>query len=186
MPVKPELLRRAARVVRLGGIIAYPTESVYGLGCDPLNPLAVRQLLGIKNRSEKKGLILISDCYERLRPFLQELSMKRLALVKQSWPGPVTWLIPAACDVPSWLRGQHKTLAVRVTAHPTAAALCRAAGTPLVSTSANLSHHPPARTPLEVRLRCGNQVDFILHGETGGLTRPTQIRDVLTERVVRS
>lgn len=173
-------------MVRLGGIIAYPTEAVYGLGCDPLNPLAVRQLLSIKNRSEKKGLILISDSFERLQPFLQEIPQERLDLIKQSWPGPVTWLMPAASDVPPWLRGQHKTLAVRVTAHPIAAALCCAAATPLVSTSANLSQHPPARVPLEVRLRCGDQVNFILHGKTGGLTRPTQIRDALTGRLVRS
>ncbi len=93
--------------------------------------------------------------------------------------------MPADPDVPDWLRGQHASLAVRVTAHPLAAALCAAAGMPLVSTSANLSRHPPARNALEVRIRCDNRVDFILHGATGGLSRPTQIWDALSGKMLR-
>ncbi|MCU7863248.1 MAG: Sua5/YciO/YrdC/YwlC family protein, partial [Candidatus Thiodiazotropha sp. (ex Lucinoma borealis)] len=109
-----------------------------------------------------------------------------MARIQQSWPGPTTWLIPAANNVPDWLTGQHATLAVRVTDHPIAAALCRAAGTPLVSTSANISQRPPARNPLQVRLRCGKDVDLIVHGKTGGLKRPTSIKDAMSGCLFRA
>lgn len=168
-----------------GGIVAYPTESVFGLGCNPLNVDAVYRLLELKKRPTGKGLILISDSFSRLQPFLAPIPDQRLEIVLQSWPGPVTWVIPARPNVPEWLRGRHDGLAVRVTAHPVAAALCAAADMPLVSTSANLSRHPPARNALQTRIRCDHQVDFILHGATGGLARPTQIRDALTGKLLR-
>lgn len=183
--IRPWQLRRAVHILRLGGIIAYPTESVFGLGCDPLNPCAVKRLLELKQRPANKGLILISDSFARLQPLLGPVPADRLAIVLDSWPGPVTWIMPADPGVPTGLRGQHTSLAVRVTAHPLAAALCKAAGMPLVSTSANLSRHPPARNALEVRIRCDNRVDFIVHGATGGLTRPTQIRDALSGNQLR-
>ncbi|MEN8180204.1 MAG: L-threonylcarbamoyladenylate synthase [Pseudomonadota bacterium] len=183
--IRPWLLRRAAQVVRQGGIIAYPTEAVYGLGCDPFNPEVVYRLLALKKRHVDKGLILISDCFERLSPLLAPIPEARLALIKDTWPGPVTWVMPASPEVPAWLRGRHTTLAVRVTAHPIAAALCRASGMPLVSTSANLSQHPPARTALEARVRCDNRLDFILHGSTGPQKQPTQIREALTGQILR-
>ena len=173
-------------MVRGGGIVAYPTEAVYGLGCDPFNPTAVYRLLALKKRPVSKGLILISDRFERLLPLLGKLPEKRLEAIKATWPGPVTWVMPAAAGVAPWLTGEHSTLAVRVTAHPLAAALCRAIESPLVSTSANQSQHPPARTPLEVLLRCDSQVDFILHGATGQQQRPTQIRDAVTDRILRN
>ncbi len=181
----PWLLRRAIHVVRQGGIIAYPTEAVYGLGCDPFNPAAVYRLLELKKRPEHKGLILISDQYERLVPLLGEVPEAHLAKIKNTWPGPVTWVMPAAANVPHWLRGRHTTLAVRVTAHPLAAALCRSLGMPLVSTSANLSQDPPARSALEARIRCGNSIDMILHGATGENKQPTQIRNALSGEILR-
>jgi L-threonylcarbamoyladenylate synthase len=151
-----------------------------------LNREAVFRLLSLKQRPVSKGLILIADCFARLQPYLAAIPEDRLVQVLQSWPGPYTWVMPAAEGVPRWLRGRHTSLAVRVTAHPLAAALCAAAAMPLVSTSANLSQHPPARTPLEVRIRCHNQVDLILHGATGGLARPTQIRDALSDKLWRA
>jgi len=166
--------------------VAYPTESVFGLGCDPRDRDAVYRLLELKQRPLSKGLILISDSYSRLQPFLAPLPEDRLNRVLQSWPGPVTWVMPARPDVPDWLRGRYHSLAVRVTAHPLAAALCAVAGMPLVSTSANLSRHPPARNALQVRIRCDARIDFILHGDTGGLARPTQIRDALSGKLLRS
>ncbi|MBV2095132.1 MAG: threonylcarbamoyl-AMP synthase [Candidatus Thiodiazotropha sp. (ex Codakia orbicularis)] len=179
-------LRQAAWVVNGGGIVAYPTEAVYGLGCHPLDPLAVTRLLALKQRPMAKGLILIAASLESLRPYIGSLSDPAMRPVLESWPGAATWLIKATANVPYWLTGEHSTLAVRVTDHPIAAALCRAAGTPLVSTSANLSSRPPARSALQVRLRCGPGVDLILHGETGGLKRPTPIRDALSGRVIRA
>ena len=183
--IRPWPLRRAARVVRQGGIIAYPTEAIYGLGCDPFNPTAVSRLLELKQRPVEKGLILISDSFERLSPLLAPIAAERLAVILASWPGPVTWVMPASSQVPPWLSGRHTSLAVRVTAHPFAAALCRACGTPLVSTSANLSKHPPARNALETRLRCGTGVDLILHGATGIRKEPSQIREALSGKILR-
>jgi L-threonylcarbamoyladenylate synthase len=184
--IHPWHLRLARQVILAGGLIAYPTEAVFGLGCHPLDPQAVSRLLRLKNRPVEKGLILISDSFERLTPFLQPLSSDRNRILRESWPGPTTWLVPAASTTPYWLTGQHATLAVRVTDHPLAAALCRVAGTPLVSTSANLSGRPPARTPLQVRMRCGGDVDLLIHGLTGTLDRPTVIRDAVSGSVIRA
>ncbi|MET0067334.1 MAG: L-threonylcarbamoyladenylate synthase [Candidatus Thiodiazotropha sp.] len=182
----PWHLRLARQVIRTGGLVAYPTEAVFGLGCHPLDREAVYRLLALKKRPVEKGLILISDCFERLQPFLQPLPAERTEALMASWPGPATWLVPAAAATPDWLTGRHPTLAVRVTAHPLASALCRAAGTPLVSTSANLSGRPPARTPLEVRMRCGTGVDLVIHGSTGDQSRPTVIRDAISGALIRA
>mgnify|MGYP001824793502 FL=1 len=179
------VLRRAAAVLHAGGIVAYPTEAVYGLGCDPLNRAAVQRLLALKGRPAEKGLILIADDLLRLAPFLGPLTPKMRERVDPSWPGPVTWLLPARPETPHWLRGNHASLAVRVTAHPMAAALCAAFGGPLVSTSANPSGRPPARSPLQVRLRCPG-VDLVVHGPTGDLIKPTPIRDALSGDTIRS
>lgn len=179
-------LRIAARVVHAGGLIAYPTEAVYGLGCDPRNEQAVIRLLTLKRRSIRKGLILIAADFAQLEPFLQPLAPPDHARLAATWPGPQTWLIPARTTTPRWLRGRHDTLAVRVTAHPLAAALCRVCGHPLVSTSANRSGRPPARTALAVRRQLGNSLDHLLPGPTGGALKPTAIRDLRTGQMVRS
>lgn len=178
-------LRAAARVVKSGGLIAYPTEAVYGLGCDPRNEKAVRRLLTLKRRPVRKGLILIAASFEQLEPFLHPLTLSDRARLAATWPGPYTWLIPTRPDTPRWLRGRHETLAVRVTAHPLAAALCQACEHPLVSTSANLSGRPPARTALAVRRQLGTAIDYLLPGPTGGAAQPTEIRDLRTGRRIR-
>jgi L-threonylcarbamoyladenylate synthase len=171
-------LTLAARAVRAGGVIAYPTEAVYGLGCDPLNPAAVERLLALKRRPVAKGLILIAADFSQLEPFLAPLDAAARKTLHATWPGPVTWLVPARAETPGWLRGAHDTLAVRVTDHPVAAALCRACGHALVSTSANLSGHPPARSALGVRLQFADRLDYVLNGPLGGLRRPTESRDL--------
>jgi L-threonylcarbamoyladenylate synthase len=177
-------LRRAVRVMRAGGVVAYPTEAVYGLGCDPLNHDAVMRLLTIKRRPPEKGLILIASRFDQLTPFLRATGEEVRQRVDATWPGPVTWLLPASPATPNWLRGMHDSLAVRVTAHPLAAALCEAFGGPIVSTSANASGRPPARTALQAVLRCPG-VDLVLVGATGGLRRPTPIRDALSGKLLR-
>jgi L-threonylcarbamoyladenylate synthase len=172
------------RVLRKGGVIAYPTEAVFGLGCDPNNKTAVQRILNVKQRSPAKGFILIAATLTQLKPFVEPLDVLSRKRVVATWPGPVTWLLPAR-NAPVWLRGCHDTLAVRVTAHPPAAALCQAWGGPLVSTSANLSGRPPARSALQVHRRLGSLVDCIVPGTTGGAIQPTEIRDLQSGRVVR-
>ena len=185
-PIDTWRIRTAARMLQMGAIVAYPTEAVFGLGCNPFDEAAVYRLLALKQRPVEKGMILIADSFERLKPLVGDLPQATLDHVLSYWPGAVTWLLPAAKETPSWLSGQHSTLAMRVTDHPIASALCRAAGMPLVSTSANLSRRQPARTALQVRLRCGDGVDWIVHGQTGGLSRPTPIRNAMSGEVVRS
>jgi len=175
----------ACSAIAAGGIVAYPTEAVFGLGCDPANADAVARLLALKGRPEHKGLILISDRLERLLRWLAPLDDEVRARVEPTWPGPVTWLLPAAADCPARLRGEHDTLAVRVTAHPVAAALCRAWGGALVSTSANHAGEPPARDAGTVTRLFGPKVACVVPGEVGSLGRPTPIRDARTGATLR-
>lgn len=180
------LLKQAARAVRSGGVIAYPTEAVFGLGCDPNNETAVRRILALKRRPQKKGLILIASDFKQLEPWLIPLSASDRAKLHNSWPGPVTWLIPAKPDTPDWLRGEHTTLAVRVTAHPIAAELCRLLNSALVSTSANIAARPPLRSALMVRKQFNGQLDYIVPGAVGAQQRPTEIRDFSGGQVIRA
>jgi L-threonylcarbamoyladenylate synthase len=175
----------AAGWVRHGGLVAYPTEAVYGLGCDPMNGTAVLRLLELKARPEGKGLILIAADWSQLQPYVRSLDQERMTAIHATWPGPVTWLLPARPETPRWLTGDHATLAVRVTAHPLAAALCRRCGGPLVSTSANRAARPAARTALAVRRTLGARIDYLLVGPCGGNLRPSSIRDGQTGAVLR-
>lgn len=178
-------INEAVHVLQQGGVIAYPTEAVYGLGCDPANHQAVQKLLDLKQRDRDKGLILIAAEFEQLTPFLAEIDISLKEQVLATWPGPVTWLWPARSGVSSWLRGEHATIAIRVTAHPEAVELCRAFGGALVSSSANVSGSPPARNPEQVRTQFRDQLDYVVEGKVGGLAQPTQIRDVLSGRILR-
>lgn len=183
--ISPIKLRLSIRALRNGGVIAYPTEAVWGLGCDPTHPQAFQRLLQIKNRDPAKGVILIASDFEQLMPWLLPFNEKIENRALSSWPGPVTWLWPAADWVPRFLTGGSDRLAVRVTRHPVAAALCRAWGGPLVSTSANRSGRPACRTSTEVRLRLGRDIDALMPGATGGRLRPSAIRDLLSGRTLR-
>ncbi len=180
-------LRQAVRILRDGGIIAYPTEAVWGLGCDPYNPEAVRRLLEIKRRPEHKGLILAASSESQVSPLLEGLTEEQRARLAETWPGPNTWLLPDPEQrVPAWIKGQHTGVAVRVSAHPIVRALCDAFGGPLVSTSANTSSAPPAKSKLKVRTYFGDDIDFIVDGALGGLERPTTIRSLSDMTVVRA
>lgn len=167
----------AARILAAGGVVAYPTEGVFGLGCDPQNAAAVLRILDIKDRPLEKGLILVAADRAQLRGYVcPDSEMERR--IDPTWPGPVTWLLPAGPLAQPWLTGGSELLAVRVSAHPAAAALCLAFGAPVVSTSANLSGRPPARSPLAVRKALKNrQPDYLLPGRTGSRSGPTEIRD---------
>lgn len=179
-------VEHAARVILDGGVVAYPTEAVYGLGCLPLDYEAVARILAIKRRSWRKGLILIAAAIEQIEPFVELPAGPMRATILASWPGPVTWTLPAHTGVPDWLSGGRTTLAVRVTAHPAAWQLCRRVGEALVSTSANRADRPPLRSALRVRRLLGASVDYVLAGPLGGLAEPTAIRDGRTGRVLRA
>lgn len=170
-------LRLAARQMRKGRIVTYPTEAVWGLGCDPLNQQAVADLLALKGRPSSKGLILIAADFGQIEPFLDIPSPEIRGRLLESWPGPVTWIVPAARKTPCWLKGKRGTLAVRVTAHPVASALCRAFGGAIVSTSANPSGTRPARTLLKTRQYFSVGLLDVLPGKLGGMDKPTAIFD---------
>jgi L-threonylcarbamoyladenylate synthase len=178
-------LKQAAQAIGAGGIIAYPTEGVYGLGCDPVNAAAVLRLVRLKQRPLAKGLILIAADLEQLLPYIAEPTSEQLQRIGSSWPGPVTWLLPARPSTPAWLTGAHDTLAVRVTRHPVAMALCQICNSALVSTSANRHGLKPACTPLQVRRQFPTELNAIIHGTASYGGGPTEIRDARNGAIVR-
>jgi L-threonylcarbamoyladenylate synthase len=173
-----------AAYLRRGGLVAYPTESCYGLGCDPRNPRALQRLIRLKGRDAAKGLLLIADHIKRLKPFVRPLPTADLARLQRSWPGPVTWVVPASSACPPLLTGGRPTIAVRVTAHPGAASLCRSLGMALVSTSANKSGKKPAKTAAECRRIFGAQVR-VIDGRIGQRRRPSTLIDLATGTILR-
>ncbi len=174
-------LAQAANVLHQGGIVAYPTESCFGLGCDPTNESTVLRLLGLKERDVEKGLILIAADVEQLTAYVATFPRKALV----TWPGPYTWLLEATASAPAWITGSHPRIAVRVTSHPQAAALCRQAGISIVSTSANRGGESPAESAGEASRYFGDQIDYVLPGEIGKLEKPTPITDGVTGKIIR-
>ncbi|MBL4781043.1 MAG: Sua5/YciO/YrdC/YwlC family protein [Porticoccaceae bacterium] len=178
-------IRRAAAHLR-DGIVAYPTEAVWGLGCDPDNPNAVQSLLRLKRRDPRKGLILIAADIAMFAPYLQGLPAPLILQLQQSWPGAITWLVPNNHHASAWISGGRETLALRVTAHPVAAALSRAFDGPLVSTSANPQGLPPAKSLMKVKAYFGNSLDAYTPGSIGHAATPSEIRSLLTGEVIRA
>ncbi|MCP4044119.1 MAG: tRNA threonylcarbamoyladenosine biosynthesis protein RimN [Gammaproteobacteria bacterium] len=178
-------IKLARRFLWGGGVIAYPTEAVYGLGCDPFNREAISRLLDLKRRDMAKGLILIASDIRQVADLVRIPSGSARERIVSSWPGFTTWVLPVRADIPYWLTGEHGTLAVRVTAHRTAAALCREFGGPLVSTSANPSRLPPAGNRTTLRRYFGPALDYIVPGSLGGETRPSEIRDAASGERLR-
>lgn len=168
-------------------VIVYPTEAVYGLGCDPDSEEAVMALLNIKQRPVEKGLILIADNYGQLLPYVDDakIPMDKRADIFSSWPDAVTWVMPANSNTPKWLTGQFDTIAVRVTNHPVVKTLCQQFGKPLVSTSANLSGEEPVMTLEQAKLTFQEQVACYIEGELGGNAKPSQIKDAFTGKLFR-
>ncbi|MCK5480362.1 MAG: L-threonylcarbamoyladenylate synthase [Gammaproteobacteria bacterium] len=178
-------IREAVRQLEDGGIIAYPTETVYGLGCDPFNGAAVLHLLALKQRDIQQGLVLLGSSFAQLEPLLLPLTPAVKKRVAKTGPAPTTWVLPCLPAVPAWLSGKHNSLAIRITRHPVAAALCKRWGGPLVSTSANLHGKRPANNPLAVRKAFNGQLDYILHGDCGS-GRPSEIRDGISGKILRN
>lgn len=183
--VSPSKLRQAKNIILAGGVIAHPTEAVYGLACDPANIDALLRLLSLKHRSWDKGLILVAADISQLDPYVV-ISPEHEKKLVATWPGPVTWILPVKPGISPLLTGAHRSLAVRVSAHPVVQALCRECGHPLVSTSANVQSSPPARSALAVRRIFGQNLDLILHGSVDLNASPTEIRDARTDQIIRS
>lgn len=178
----------AAGLLRRGGVIAYPTEGVWGLGCDPFDQAAVLRLLAIKQRPVDKGLILIAGTLAQLERIVDwtALPATRRDSVLASWPGPNTWIVPAAATVPQWITGAHAGIAVRVSAHAGVVALCDAFGGALVSTSANPAGAPAPRSAeaLDAAVLAG--VDAVVAGETGARAQASTIRDAASGETLRA
>lgn len=178
-------LQAAVRALRLGGVIACPTEAVWGLSCDPQNEDAVSRLLQLKNRPVAKGLILVAADQQQIDFLLSGLSPQQRQTLSDSWPGPATWLLPHRGRVPHWVCGTHATVAVRVSSHPVVSALCTAWGGPLVSTSANPAGARPAGEAYQVRRYFGSSLNYLLPGRVGAAQRPTAIRDLASGQIIR-
>ncbi len=178
-------VRQARYALRQGGVIAYPTETVFGLGCDPNNEYAVTRLLALKCRPWEKGLILLAADLEQLQPYIKPVDPRQMKKIIATWPGPVTWVFNASSHVPPWISGRYSTVAVRVTSHAVACDLCRQFGDALVSTSANLGGHSPTQRALHVRRWFGDTIDYLVPGEAGPYTNPSVIKDARTGAIIR-
>ncbi len=176
-------LKRAARVIQNGGIVAYATEYCFGFGCDPMNRSAVLRLLHLKRRAIKKGVILIAADVDQLAAYISTSNIPSQVLA--SWPGPHTWLLAPRVNAPRWITGEHARIAVRVTAHAQAAALCQAAGMAIVSTSANRAGDKPVRSFRDAVRRFKTEVDYVLPGRVGKAKSPTPIRDAIDGQLIR-
>lgn len=187
MPYIPAALhlRLATDVLAAGGVVACPTEAVWGLSCNPQDPLAVARVLSLKGRPVAKGLILVAASEGQLEFLLGQLGEQERRTLSASWPGPATWLVAHHQRVPDWIHGDHDTVAVRVSDHPVVRALCTAWGGPLVSTSANRAGARPPRERFQVQRSFGDRLDYYLPGQVGRSARPSTIRDLVSGQIVR-
>lgn len=179
-------IAQAAEALRAGAVIAYPTEAVYGLGCDPMNEAAVARIWQLKQRPAAMGLILIASDWQQLAPYAAELSEEQHQRLLATWPGPHTWIVPANASTPVWLTGGRDSIAVRITDHAPSRALCDAFAGALVSTSANLHGQPPLRDALAAQQTFQAEgFAGVMQGELGGYSQPTSIRDLRSGEWVR-
>ncbi|MEP3349520.1 MAG: Sua5/YciO/YrdC/YwlC family protein [Marinomonas sp.] len=175
-----------ATILKQGGVIAYPTEAVWGLGCDPFNESAVRRILDLKSRPEYKGLILIAGAEQQLTPWLNTLEPKvadRLISINET---PTSWVVPDTSITPSWVRGEHQSVAIRLSQHKPVQALCEAFQGVLVSTSANPAGLDPAMTAEEVNAYFGDKIDAIYDAPLGAASQPSQVRDIISDTLFRA
>ena len=175
----------AIRALKAGHVIAYPTEAVWGLGCDPLNADAVASILAIKKRPQKKGLILVASELAQLGDLQALLQPEQLARITQPSDRPTTWLIPHAGLLPEWIVGEHSTVAIRISTHPIVISLCDRFGGMLVSTSANPAGLPPAENEDQARHYFGAKISAYVSGATGESEQPSAIIDLQTGRQLR-
>ncbi len=178
----------ALEAFQQGGILAYPTEAVFGLGCDPDNDEAIEKLLAIKNRPVDKGLILLAGNYSQLLPYIEDskIPQDKRALILSRWPDGITQLVAKASQLSPLLSGKFDSIAVRITSQPDVVALCKATNKPIVSTSANLSGGEPAKAWQDISSELSDKIDFIIKGNTLGFDQPSTIIDALSGEIIRS
>ena len=180
---------QAVNVLHQGGVIAYPTEAVYGLGCDPKNLSAVKKILDLKLRKKEKGLILVASDFEQLKSYIKPLEKTIENKLLDSWHeqrNAITWLVPVDKNISIYLKGQFDTLAVRVSHHPVVKELCDKFAGAIISTSANIATQEAARTAEDVKHIFADKIDFIIEGETDINAQPSEIRDALTDKIIRT
>lgn len=175
---------QAAAVLGRGGVIAYPTEGVFGLGCLPNDVIAVQRILDIKRRDASKGLILIAADAAQFRGWTA--LPDDIAIPDVDPTCPITWIVPAGSKTTDLIRGDHDGVAVRITTNPAARAICKAVASPIVSTSANLSGQTVAKDHAELRRQFGGLVDYIVPGDCGPSAGSSEIRVLATGTVLRS
>ena len=180
-------MTKVFNIFQLGGVIAYPTEAVFGLGCDPDNPEAIKKLLSIKKRPVEKGLILLASNFTQLMPYLDmsQLSPAQIETILSRWPNGITQVLPANPAILSLLTGCFTTIAVRITDQSDVAALCEQTGKPIVSTSANLSGNEPARTWQTLDAKLVPMIDYVVKGDTLAYLQPSKIINGLTGEIFR-
>jgi L-threonylcarbamoyladenylate synthase len=180
-------IQQAITAINSGGIVAYPTEAVWGLGCNPWDIDAVKRLLKIKQRSHSKGFVIVASSIDQISKLCTELPQSKLQQLQQTWPGPYNWIIP---DKQSWfpniVRGGHSGIAIRVSDHPLIKKLCNAAGHPLISTSANISGQLPCLTAQQVDTVFADKISGFINGDLGDSTQPCLIRDLTTGKIIRN
>lgn len=184
--MNPDEIQHTVDIVNSGGVIAYPTEAVYGIGCDPFNESAVKRVLKLKNRPMKKGFILIASRWSQVSHLIKPIGENLMQPIFASWPGPVTWVFPVAATVPKWITGQYDSIGIRITSHQVAKTLCDHLDAPLISSSANLGGQPPIRCIRELKKLFGDAIDVYVSGELGGRKNPSEIRDALSGKQLRA
>ena len=179
-------IRHAIHILKKGGVIAYPTEAVYGLGCLADNTKAIKRLLALKQRPKEKGLILLASDLSQLAPYICQLDQTILQKIQATWPGPTTWILPTPPETSTLIKGSFDTIAVRISAHPIVQELCTQCQSPIISTSANITGQSMSYSAFDVRQHFKNELDYILNAPLGDSDKPTVIMDAITDQIIRS
>ncbi len=184
--MSPWAINRLSKAVEKGAVIAYPTDTIWGLGCHPMCAPAVVNIINIKQRGLEKGLILLSPELDYCIPYMREdISNPAIRRLEKSYSHPVTWLVPASPECPVWLTGDFATIAIRITNHPFIGSICSAMHSPIVSTSANRHRKPSVRNALQARRQFGENLDYVVTGFSTGTGCASEIKSLESGRIFR-
>lgn len=175
LPATSAGIRKCADCISSGGVVVYPTETVYGLGADPFNPSALNRVFAIKGREKSKSLILLLPDQNVLHKLVNEIPDDAYRLIEALWPGPLTLVLRGREELPAALLGPDNSIAVRISDSPVCADLLSLLGNPITSTSANRSGYPPVESAPEAHLQFGEEVDMILDGGEVSNTQPSTL-----------